>query len=369
MKVPVNRPLITAEDQQAVLQALQETMISGETPIVQQMEKSLAEFLGVREVVSVSSGTTALDLSIEALEISNQDECIVPSFTIISTVSNLLRKGAKLKLVDSDPITWQMDTQLTLEAISKQTKLFLPVHTYGLAVDLHQIKEALPEDCFTLEDAAETLGLNYQGKQTGSIGDAGIFSFYANKIVTGGEGGAIATSNVEFARKIRYLKNLCFNSEERFVHRDLGWNGRIAGLSAALINSQLSRVDHLLAKKREIAAFYLEGLKDHPWLEFMPTSLPHADNTFWVFPVILNKESNHNARELQIVLKSMGIETRRFFCPIHLQPLINSYNYEQIGSMKVSEKLWERGIYLPSGLGNTNEELQKVVDTFWTLIK
>lgn len=368
--IPVNRPLISEGDISAVTAALGNTWISGDTPPTINLENTLKEILGVSDVVAVSTGTAAIDLSVEALDIQPGDECVVPTFTIISSISNLLRRGAKLTVVDSDPVTWSIDADLAAEAITTKTKLVVPVHIYGLPVDMDPIlNKVAGTQTFVLEDAAEALGVDYKGRHSGAMGDAGVFSFYANKIVTGGEGGAVVTNNTAFAERVRYFRNLCFNPKQRFVHEDLGWNARLSGMPAALICSQLQRLDLLVEKKIEIAQRYMIGLTGHPWLDFHPFSTPFSKNTYWVFGVVLKDDAPYDAEELQKVLRELGVDTRRFFCPVHLQPLAKKYSINAFGALPVAEKLWNRGVYLPSGLGNTAEEFEAVIEAMWKVVK
>jgi perosamine synthetase len=364
--IPVNRPLITEEDLVAVSEDLRLTWISGESPTVKKMEQRLADVVGVKYVSAISNGTAALDIAIECLDLQEGDECIVPTFTIISTVSNLIRKKVKLKLVDSDSLTWSMNAQETVQAMTSRTKLVLPVHIYGLPVDMLPIlKKNESTQAFILEDSAEALGVLYGDRPCGSLGDASIFSFYANKIVTGGEGGAIASNNEDFIKRVNYYKNLCFDPSERFVHRDLGWNSRINGLGASLIHSQLARLEHLIELKRDIGKRYSEGLMGHPWLSFMPESTEYSKNAYWVFPILLNESSPYDAAQMQVKLKGFGVESRRFFMPIHLQPISSDFDFEKTSEMKVSEHIWKRGLYIPSGLGNTGSEVDEVISTLW----
>lgn len=368
--IPVNRPLITEEDIAAVSNSLRDTLISGETPPVRLLEEKLSEFLGVENTVMVSSGTTAIDLSVHALDLASGDEVVAPTFTIISTVSQALRQGLKVKLVDADARTWSMDADQTVSAINDQTKLVIPVHIYGLACDLDPIITAARRvGAFVLEDAAEALGVSYKGNQAGSIGDAGVFSFYANKVITGGEGGAISSSNKEFVEKVRYTRNLCFKPEERFVHTDLGWNARLNGLSATLINSQLQRISLILKRKNELAARYRDALAGLPEVALIPESTEYSTNANWVFPILLTEASPFNAAELQEKLRASGVDTRRFFCPIHLQPLVRRFNIAAIGDYPVSENLWRNGLYLPCGVGTLDSEVEQVVEALLSAIK
>lgn len=368
--IPVNRPFISEEDIQSVTESLRRTWISGDTPPISNLENTLKDILGVSDVVAVSNGTTAIDLAVEALDIKDGDECVVPTFTIMSSVANLLRHGAKLTVIDSDAETWSMNANIAADAITEQTRLVLPVHIYGLPVDMNPIMNRVAgSSTFVLEDAAEALGVDYNDRHCGSIGDAGTFSFYANKIVTGGEGGAVVTNNSDFAERVRYFRNLCFNPKQRYVHEDLGWNARLSGLPATLISSQLLRLDSLVEAKIAIAEKYLSGLAGHPWLQFQPATTPYSKNTYWVFGVLLNDDSPFNAEQIQQKLRVLEVDTRRFFCPMHLQPLAKNYQISTFGKMTISEKLWDRGFYLPSGLGNTSEEIDQTIDAMWKLVR
>ena len=368
--IPVNRPLIDESDAQAVFDTVKATMISGESPPVSELEDSLSKYFNGLNVAVVNSGTSALDLAIESLNINNQSECVVPTFTIISTVTNLIRKSKNIKLVDASPSTWNMDTEATVNSINSGTRLVIPVHIYGLPADLDPIIEkASKSETFVLEDAAEALGVKYKGKKVGSLGNAAILSFYANKILTGGEGGAVLSQEKNFTDSVKFFRNLCFERDERFTHRELGWNFRMCGLSAALVNNQLKRIDQLIELKIRQGNYYYENLKGHPWFEFQANYTEFSINNYWVFGIVLNRDSPFNASSFQNTLRGHGIETRRFFRPIHMQPLAQEIHFNLTSNMKVSENLWENGLYLPSGLGNTKDEIDHVIETLWKLSK
>jgi perosamine synthetase len=183
-RIPVSRPKISRKNIKKVTQALKETNISGHANGVSEFENKLADYLGVDHVVAVANGTVALDLAIDVLEISENDECVVPTFTIISTINQLVRKKAKIILVDADPDTWSLDVTKTLEVLNSKTKLLLPVHIYGLPVDMQPLIDCKRENNYRIiEDAAEALGVEYREKKCGSFGDLATFSFYANKLI------------------------------------------------------------------------------------------------------------------------------------------------------------------------------------------
>lgn len=366
--IPVNRPRILKQDIDSVLQALQAELISGHSKVIENTEEHLANFLGTQYAVLANSGTSAIDLTVEALNIKQDDECVVPAFTIMSTVNSLLRKRAKLKLVDVSLDTWCLDVDETLEVITSNTKLLIPVHIYGLTVDVQRLRlSTQTEECSIVEDAAESLGTLVNGRWSGTVGDAGVFSFYANKIVTCGEGGAIVTSDKELATKLRYFRNLCFNPEQRFVHSDLGWNYRLSSIQAAMLPPQLNRLSESVNIKLELAQRYINNLHNHPWFRFQAAQTDWCRNSYWVVGVLLTDDCPYTVSEISNHLLQLGIETRRFFCPVHLQPIVKKLGIEFEGDFKNSEKLWERGLYLPSGLGITLSEVDTVSEILWSL--
>jgi perosamine synthetase len=368
--IPVSRPEVTDADIEAVTQALRETQISGEASPVKQLEQSLADYLGVQHAMAVSNGTCALDISFEAMGLGTGSKVIVPNFTIISSVSNLLRRGVEITTIDSDSETWSMNADETEAAITEDIDAVLAVHIYGLPVDMQKFQgKAQKLEIPVIEDSAESLGLEYFGKKCGTFGEVSTYSFFANKIVTGGEGGAITTNNEKLASEIKSLRNLYHSNEERFVHHKIGWNARMHALSAALANSQLERIDLLRNKKRQTANKYLDGLRNHPWFTFQPPSTSYAENDYWVFGILLNSDAPYSVPEFRELLKGKGVDTRRFFCPLSLQPLASQYGIKSFNSSSISEELWKRGVYLPSGNGITELEIEKVIDVLWNCVK
>ena len=367
--IPVNRPLISQADIDFVLGELEAGFISGEIPLIGELEKEFSRYLGVSESVAVSNGTVALDLLVNAFDIKEGDTCIVPSFTIISTINELVRRKAKIIFVDSEPGSWNMNSAEAISVINSRTKAIFPVHIYGLPVDLDPILDAVAGTSIKIiEDAAEALGVEYKGRKIGSLGHASTFSFYANKIITGGEGGMISTSDSSIAQQLRLDRTLNFRVGERFVSDNLGWNSRIHGLSAALIFSQLKRLDALVEAKKKIAARYLNGLAGHPWFTFQLAQTDYSENTYWVFGLLLSNDSPFDAENFQRILRENGIESRRFFCPMHLQPVLKDYDFKVSSNMYMSERLWKNGVYIPSGLGMTELEQEKIISTLWSLI-
>lgn len=371
--IPVNRPLLTQKDKEAVLLALDDAEISGTSRSVLELENKISTLLNVKNTIAVSSGTSAIDCLIEATPFDDSQHALVPNTTIISGVSHLIRKGIKIRTVDVDLETFMPSVDDFFESLDDSTKVVIPTHIYGLATNTRPLLRRIAtagKKTLVYEDAAESFGVRLKdGSFAGTNSDAATFSFYANKNVTGGEGGAIVTNDDDLANHMREIRNLGFSQNgPRFVNSQIGWNARMHGLSAALIASQIDRIEKIIEAKRDIGFEYSKALENHPWLTFQASETPECVNAYWVFSVVLNAKCPHTPDVLAELLKERKIETRRYFFPIDRQPvLIASKLLLNDTQQPNSTHLWDRGLYLPSGLGNTREEIAYVCKTLWEL--
>ena len=260
-KVPVNEPHLFGNEEKYLKKCIKSGFISSSGPFVEKFEKKFANRVKRKFAISVSNGTAALQLAFESLNIKKKEEVILPSFTIISCILPIIRSGAKPILIDSDPITWNMDVTKIENKISSRTRAIIAPHIYGLPIDMDPLlKIAKKNNLKVIEDAAEVLGLKYKNKECGSFGDVSTFSFYANKHITTGEGGMIVTDSKEIAEKCKSLRNICFNNKRRFLHHDLGWNYRFTNLQSAVGLAQLEKLNRFVIKKRNIGKIYNKGL-------------------------------------------------------------------------------------------------------------
>ena len=236
----------------------------------------------------------------------------------------------------------------------------MPVHIYGHPVDMDPVLElARKYGLLVVEDAAEAHGVEYKGRRCGGLGDISCFSFYANKIITTGEGGMVLTDDETYAESARSLRNLCFRKEQRFYHTDLGHNFRFTNLQAALGVAQLERIKEIVARKRWIGQVYSERLKDIPGL-ILPVERTWAKNIYWMFGVVLEESTGMDAPEFARRLADCGVETRPFFLGLHEQPAFLERGWFQNERYPVAERLARQGLYLPSGLALSEEQLHKV---------
>lgn len=360
--IPVNEPLLDGNEKKYLLECIETGWISSEGPFIKEFEQKFAARMGRKHGIAVCNGTAAIDAAVEALGIGHGDEVIMPTFTIISCINQIVRSGAKPVLVDSDPITWNMDVTQIEAKITPRTKAIMIVHIYGLPVDMDPVLDLCHRHGLKLiEDAAEMIGQNYRGVPCGSFGDISTVSFYPNKHITTGEGGMILTDDDDLAEQCRELRNLCFKPGKRFVHERMGWNLRMTNLQAALGVAQLERLDPFLEKKRWIGRLYNELLTDLPGVQLPLAQTDYAENIYWVYGLILDDSVEFDAEEAMSRLAKRGVGCRPFFYPLHQQPVMKELRLFEGESYPSAERLYQQGFYLPSGLALADEQVLRVV--------
>jgi perosamine synthetase len=379
--IPVNEPFIGEKELQYVMECLKTGWISSEGKFIGEFEEQWAAYCGMKYGIALSNGTAALQVAAGCLDLTPGDEVILPTFTIISCALAIVYNGGKPVLVDSEPRTWTMDTTKIEEKITERTKAIMPVHIYGHPCDMAPIWElAKKYNLNIIEDAAEAHGAEYrtkvqssrfkvegkeqrkeeyEWKKCGSLGDMSCFSFYANKIITTGEGGMVLTNSGENAEKARSLRNLCFRKERRFYHSELGHNFRLTNMQAAIGLAQLERIDESIDKKRWIAHAYTERLKDIQGIS-LPAEEPWAKNVYWMYGVVLNEGAGMDAMEFAKRLREDGVDTRPFFLGMHEQSVFKGMGLFQGEHYPVAERIARQGLYLPSGLTLNERDIGEV---------
>lgn len=360
--IPVSEPSLGDLEREALLRCIDSGWISSEGPDVAQFEQEMARFAGRRHGVAVSSGTAALDIAVAVLNIGPGDEVVLPTFTIISCVLQVLRSGATPVFVDVDQDTWNIDVPSVEERITSRTRALIIPHTYGLPANLAPLIELSQKHGFDIiEDAAEAHGLTYQGRPCGSFGTLSTFSFYPNKLITTGEGGMILTDDDALAERCRSLRNLAFAPGRRFVHHELGWNYRMTNLQAALGRAQLSKAEETLSRKRQIGLAYLKLLEGTQGLQMPLRSAHGSDNVFWVFGIVIDASTEREASSVIQQMAAAGIGTRPFFYPLHLQPAIQDRGFGVRDVLPVAERLANQGLYIPMSNRLQQADLCRVV--------
>lgn len=368
--IPVCEPTLIGNEKKYVSDCLDTNWISSNGKYIEEFENAFSKFCSTKYGVGCCNGTAALHLALEVLGVKKGDEVIIPTFTMIATCNAVIYSGAKPVLIDSELETWNMDTNKTEEKITKKTKVIMPVHTYGHPIDMDPIKElAKKHDLYIVEDAAEAHGAEYKGKKIGSLGDIGCFSFYANKIITTGEGGMIVTNNEELANKAKLLRNHAFG-KPRFLHKELGFNYRMTNIQAAIGLAQTEKVNFFVERRIKNAQLYNSFLKGIRGV-ITPPKKDWAKNVYWMYGILIDEGvfgmSSSNLREK---LMKKGIDTRQFFVPMHKQPIYEKDD-ERFPNIQeeypISEQLCERGFYLPSSSSLTKEQITYISETLKSL--
>lgn len=360
MTVPVCEPILNGNEFKYVSDCIDSNWISSKGKYVDKFEREFSRFCGVKYGVTTTSGTTALHLALAALGVGLGDEVIVPTFTMIATANAVIYCGAKPVFVDSEPTTWNIDPEKIEKEITDRTKAIMPVHIYGHPVDMDPILElARRRGIYVVEDAAEAHGAEYKGRRAGSVSDVAAFSFYANKIITTGEGGMVVTDNEEIAERARLLKDLAHSEKRRFLHEHVGFNYRMTNLQAAVGVAQLERIEELIERRRSNASFYNSLLRDVEGVT-LPPEAEWAKNVYWMYSVLIEDDFGVSRDELMANLKGVGVETRPFFIPMHAQPV---FKFECNRDFRVADELSRKGVNLPSGPTLKRDEIRYVVES------
>jgi len=383
--IPVNEPLIGEKEIEYVNECLRTGWISSAGHFIEEFEKQWATYCGMKYGIAMSNGTVALQAAVSCIDLQPGDKVIMPSFTIISCAQAIIYNGGIPILVDCDPHTWCMDVEHVREKVEAEIKkgdgklkAIMPVHIYGHPVDMDPILELAEKyNLKIIEDAAEVHGAEYltgrntanpRWKRCGDLGDLSVFSFYANKLITTGEGGMVLTNNPAYAEKARSLRNLCFCPEQRFLHKELGHNFRLTNLQAAIGLGQLERIDEIVAKKRWMAKTYTELLQGTPGIQ-LPIEESWAKQVYWMYGIVLDESIGLNAIQFAQILKSNGVETRPFFLGMHEQPVFRNMGLFRDEKYPVAEHLARKGFYLPSGLTLTEGQVDEVCKSIKVILE
>ena len=355
--IPVFTPLISKKDKKSVLSTLNKGEISGNFgDTIKKFEFNFARYIGCKYASTTSSGTTALQVAISSLNLKKGSEILLSSCTNIATALAIVHNNHVPIPIDSNLDTWNIDIDKIEKQINKKTKAIIIVHFLGNPVDMDKIKYLKKKyNLIIIEDSAEAHGAKINNKMIGNLSDISCFSFYANKVLTSGEGGMVCTNNKEYYKRVNLLKNLGF-IKPRFVHKVLGYNFRMSGIQAALGLSQLKEIEKTIQRKIKISKEYKRLLKNIDAIEFAKEE-KNSRNVYWQVGIRV-KYGKKN--KLVTFLKKNKIDTRNFFYSIRNQPCLKSIIPKSIPQTKNSNILWKQGIYLPSSHNLKSSEIKKI---------
>jgi perosamine synthetase len=360
-EIPVARPDLGGNEEKYVVDALRTSWISSTGPYVNRFEKEFAELCGVHSAIAVSNGTVALHLALLALNVRPGDEVIVPSLTYIATANAVRYVGAEPVFVDVTPETWCLDPQKIEEAITPRTRGIIAVHLYGHPADMDAINHIAGVNGFwVLEDAAEAPLATYKDRPTGSLAPIATFSFYGNKILTCGEGGALTLSDPATDLRARTLRSQGMDPKRRYYFPVTGYNYRLTNVACAMLCAQLERRDQLMQRRRQIYLRYQEQLAGLPGIGFQPCA-SWATISPWLFSLTLDKAASGLSRDQLIAkLAERGIETRPFFIPLHTLPPFREGSRRRGEELPVTTKLGASGLNLPTYSTMSDAQVDRV---------
>lgn len=356
MKIPVYQPSLTGNEKKYVNDCLDSNWISSKGKYVSEFEKKFAEYNQVKYATTVSNGTVALHLAMVALGIGTDDEVIVPTLTYIASVNTIAYTGATPVFVDSVESTWQIDPEDVKRKITPKTKAIMVVHLYGHPCDMDAIMAIAKEhDLFVIEDCAEAFGSKYKGQYVGTFGHISTFSFFGNKTITTGEGGMVVTNDQTLYQRCVHFKGQGLAEHRQYWHDVIGFNYRMTNICAAIGLAQLEQADAFIAKKRQIADWYKDGLKDLPLNVHQEAE--DCVHTYWMVNIVLDDDRQRDPLREQ--LANEGIETRPMFYPVHTMPMYS----QKFQRHPVAEDLGWRGINIPSWPGLSENDVKLICES------
>jgi len=358
--IPVNKPSISSKDILAVNSSIKSTFISGTSPSVNELKKTFCKQYSLNYCTAASSGSAAIEAALSALGISSGDEVIVPSFTIITCATAVIRLRGIPVVVDVENETFGIDFKNIQKAVTSKTKCIMLCHLFGMAArDTLLIKNFCEKhNIHLLEDISQSYGATMKGKLVGHFGDICAGSLYSNKIITAGEGGIILSNKQDLVQKADSYCNLYFGDKDRFVHEELGFNFRISGLSAALANSQVNRLKSILKQRNLLKIKYLnifsKSKKYDVW-----QSLYNFETVLWMFP--LKIKLNKSIDSLQEYCFNNNLQIRKMYLGLNRQPCLKN-KAKLVGSFDISDELYEKHFYIPTFIGIRKSQMLKIFD-------
>ncbi len=369
-RIYLSPPHMSGKERSYINDAFESNWIAPLGPNINAFEKQIAAYTGTADAVAVSSGTAAIHLSLQLLGVGTGDTVFCSSFTFVASANPIRYCGAEPVFIDSEPDTWNMSPialQRAFEEADHQGKLpkaVIVVHLYGQVSKMDELVALCEQyEVPLVEDAAESLGSTYNGKQSGSFGKFGIYSFNGNKIITTSGGGMIVSDDVELLNKARFLATQARDAAPHYQHSSMGFNYRLSNILAGVGRAQLEVLDERVAARRAVYDNYVRAFSARPGIHFMP-ELQNTRSNRWLTTLVMDKnETNTTITELLDAMAASNIEARPLWKPLHLQPLFEGTRfYAHTSDVSVCERLFQSGICLPSGSSMTIVDQVRVVD-------
>ncbi len=338
---------------------------------VNKFEEEIANYVGIKHAAALTSGTAAIHLALKAANVKKEEIVFVSDLTFSATVNPIIYENATPVFIDSEKDTWNMDPKALEKAFEKypNPKAVIVVHLYGTPAKIDEIKEICDKHGVTLiEDAAESLGATYKGKQTGTFGKYGIYSFNGNKIITTSGGGMLVSDDEERIAKVRFWSTQAREKARHYEHKEIGYNYRMSNIVAGIGRGQLKVLDERIGQKAEIYNNYKEAFKDIPDIEMEPIPENSKPN-HWLSVITLKENSKVKPLDIMIALEKENIESRPVWKPMHMQPVFKDYDFIKVEEEPVSTELFERGVCLPSDTNMTKEDQEVVINIIKNLWK
>ena len=354
MRIRQFDPHLGEEEIVKVLETLKDNWLT-EGPKTAELEQRLREYTGAKHVLMVPNGTLGLFVALKVLGLGPGDEVLVPDFTFFGSASAVILTGAKPVFVDVRSEDFNIDMAAARHCLSEATRAIMPVHIFGQTCDMNQVMSfALEYGLKVVEDAAQGIGVRCSGQHVGTFGDIGCISFFADKTITTGEGGALLVNDDEVADRCMYFKNQGRLHRGSFIHTHVGYNFRITDLQAAVGVAQMNRLDYIIERKHKMLELYRQLLADCPGVMF---PRPNGLGDFVPFRINILLD---DPEALQDFLEHEGIAARRFFYPLHLQPSLNRTNSVVRRKPVESLQAFKRGLSLPSGINLGQDQIARV---------
>ena len=362
-RLPIMEPTLVGNELAYVTECIHTNWISSQGKFVDRFQDAFAEYLDMPHALSTSSGTAALHLALVALGIGPGDEVIVPDLTFGASANVVIHAGARPVFCDVDPYTWTIDVEDAARRITSRTRAIMPVHLYGHPCDMDPLMAlAKANKLWVVEDCAESLGATYKGRKAGTFGDVSCFSFFANKVITTGEGGMTVTNHADLHEKMAILRDHGMSKERRYWHLYPGFNYRMTNMQAAIGLAQLERIESFLNYREVIVKRYDEELGPLPGVE-VPPRADWGKSIFWLYSILVEEErSGISSTRLAEKLHDYGIETRRLFTPLHGQPAYRDTGVAK-GDFPVAARLHAQGLSLPTSNDLSLKLVEKVCAT------